>query len=250
MPIKQIDTTAAPGHMIHICAACGAEHKISFDRGAQKTKRGPFQLRAGDTLVVRVDNAAPATAVFGAADFPNFARVTAAELAARLNAALPGIQAHDDAGGVLIESASAGQESCVQIVDGTARSTLGFPTDGREDPCHTRPVLGISIGEGQIIDKDIIVLRRCNDCGANECLVRTFDAAPAHLVGTHFHEHRQAVNSLAEHCKAQRWSHPAVAEHHAAETAAPLDLHAPLRHQPIVLPEFVRPGSAAKMSRR
>jgi hypothetical protein len=246
MPIKHIDTTAAPGHMIHICAACGAEHKISFDRGAQKTKRGPFQLRVGDTLVVRVDDAAPATATFGAADFPDFARVPAAELAAKLNTALPGIQAHDDGGGVLIESASVGAESRVQIVDGAACAALGFSTDGRGDACHTRPVLGVSIGAEQIVDKNVIALRRCNDCGANECLVRTFDVAPAHLAGTHFAEHRKVVNSLAEHCKSQRWSHPAVAEHHAAETTLPADVASAFPDVHAALPRFLSPVGRAE----
>jgi hypothetical protein len=244
MPIKHIDTTTTPGYMVHICAACNAEHKISFDRGAQKTKRGPFLLRAGDTLVVRVDEAAPATASFATADFADFTRVSAAELAAKLNTALPGVQAHDDAGGVLIESASMGPESRVQIIDGTACAALGFPIGGCEAPCHTRPVLGISIGAGQIVDKNIIALRRCNDCGANECLVRTFDVAPAHLAGTHFSEHRKVVNSLAEHCKSQRWSHPAVAEHHATETTLPADVASSFPDVHAALPRFSSSGGS------
>ena len=252
MPIKHINTTMAPGYMVHVCAACGAEHKVSFDRGAQKTRTGPFELRAGDTLVVRVDEAAQATALFTAADFPDFAHVTAAQLAAKLNAALPGSQAHDDAGGVLIESASVGADSRIQIVEGTACAALGFQTDGHEDPCHTRPVLGISVAAGQIIDQNVIALRRCNDCGANECLVRTHDVAPAHLAGTHFSEHRKAVNSLAEHCKSQRWSHPAVAEHHAAETTQPRELASAFPEVHPALSQFVvtGAGSARQTARR
>ena len=253
MPIKNINTTTAPGYMVHICAACGAEHKVSFDRGAQKTRTGPFQLKAGDTLVLRVDATAPATVAFAAGDFPDFGHVTAAQLASKLNAGMPGIQAHDDAGGVLIESAAVGEASRVQIVDGTARDALGFATDVHGASCHFRPVLGISIGAGQIVDKDILALRRCNDCGANECLIRTFDAAPAHLDGTHFTEHRKAVNALAAHCKSRGWSHPDVAEQHAAELVQPVDVHATLLDQLVVLPRFVpsaRVGTAIEARRR
>jgi hypothetical protein len=241
MPIKTITMTPAPGYMVHICAACGAEHTVSFDRGAQKTRTGPFVLQPGDTLVVRVDGAEPATATFAAGSFPDFTRVSAAQLAAKLNATLAGVQAVDDAGGVLIESTSVGPDSCVQIVDGTARAALGFATNGWADPCHSRPMLGISLGAEQVMDKDIMALRRCNDCGANECLVRTFDAAPAHLDGTHLMAHRQAVNSLAEHCKSCGWSHPDLAEHHAAELARPRDVHAQVLDQPVILPRFVHP---------
>jgi hypothetical protein len=209
--------------MIQTCAGCGGEHTISFDRAGQKAKTGPVTLEVGDTLVICIDTAEPAAVTFGAGDFPNFARVTAAQLAARLSAAVPGLRATDDAGGVLIESASTGAQSRLEIVGGTARSALGFVTD-RADPCISRPVLGIGSADGTLKDENIIALRRCSDCGANECLVRTLDPTPGDLDGTHFKEHRRSVNSLAEHCKASGWCHPAVAMRHAAETARAHDV--------------------------
>lgn len=248
MPIKSIAMTPAPGSMVHVCAACGAEHTVSFNRGAQKTKTGPFVLHPGDTLIVRVDGGTPATATFAAGSFPDFTQVSAAQLAAMLNADLTGVQALDDAGGVLIESVSVGAESCVQVVDGTARAALGFPTNGWADPCHSRPVLGISVGGGQMVDKDVMALRRCNDCGANECLVRTFDAAPSHLDGTHLKAHRKAVNSLAEHCKARGWSHPDVAAQHATESVLPVDIDSAFAEQ-ISVPELVKPSAAVSTPR-
>src|SRR5258707_1027683 len=108
MPIKRMTVTPAPGYLLHRCAGCGAEHRISFDRAGQKAKTGPVALGVGDTLAVCIDGAAPVVLTFGRDDFPDFARVTAAQLAAKLNAALPGVQALDDAGGLLIESASTG----------------------------------------------------------------------------------------------------------------------------------------------
>ena len=234
MPIKSVTTIPPPGYLVHTCAACGAEHTISFDRGAQKTKTGPFALRPGDTLVVVIDAAPPSTATFAAGAFPDFARVTAAQLAAVLSAAIPGLRARDDRGGVLLESGTLGDASHLRIVDGMAREALGFPVDGRDDLCSSRPVLGLSMGD--IVDDNVVVLRRCNDCGANECLVRTFDEAGAHLDGTHLKEHRKAVNAVAEHCRARGWSHPAVAARHAAETMRPPDIHPALGDHLIVLP--------------
>jgi hypothetical protein len=240
MPIKSISRLPDPGHLIQMCAGCGAEHRISLNRGAQKAKTGPVALQVGDTLVVRIDARPPATVTFAAGDFSDFSRITAAELAAKLHRAFPGVVASDDAGGLLIESATTGPESRVEITGGSARAALGFATNGNVDPCPGRPVLGISFGPGQMQDPSVLALRRCNDCGANECLVRTFDAIAPELDGTHVKEHRRAVNTLAEHCKACGWSHPDVAAHHAAETARPANIHAALGHH-WELSQAVRP---------
>ncbi|MEO7729622.1 MAG: hypothetical protein ABIY55_01515 [Kofleriaceae bacterium] len=238
MPIKRIVATPAPGYLIHVCAACGAEHTVSLDRAAQKTKRGPWTLRARDTLTVGVDARPPVTVTFASGELADLGNVTALELAAKLSADLPGVQVREDAGGVLIESATQGDQSRLQILEGTARAALGFPTDGRIDPCVSRPVLGVSLADGELRDHNVIALRRCNDCGANECLVRTFDVAPSALDGTHLLEHRRAVNSLAEHCKDRGWSHPHVIEQHAAEATRPADLHPSFHHEAVDLSRF------------
>jgi hypothetical protein len=231
--------------MVQVCAVCGAEHTISFDRGAQKARTGAVALELGATLVIRVDDAAPTTVTFNAGDFPDFTRVTAAELAAKLNAATSALRARDDHGGLLVESATTGEASRIEVVGGTARVALGFPVNGPADPCVRRPLLGVSVGADRLCDPNVIALRRCNDCGANECLMRTFDVAPKSLAGTHLAEHRKAVNALAEHCKASGWSHPHVAADHAAETSKPQDLDANFPHRPCVLPHFVHARSAA-----
>jgi hypothetical protein len=246
MPIKSIEANPESGRMIQICACCGAENTISFDRGAQKTKTGPFALAVGDALEVSVDDAKPVTVTFEAGDFPDFTRVTAAQLAMRMNAALSGVQATDDAGGVLIESKATGSASRIEIVGGTARAALGFPIDGRRDPCVSRPVLGVSCGSDQR-DPNIMALRRCNDCGASECLVRTHDVAPEEVHGTHFAEHRKAVNALTEHCKAQGWSHADVVEQHTTETNKPVETH-PESLNGLALPRFMRVNSRSATS--
>ena len=238
MPIKSMTTTPAHGFLIQVCAVCGAEHKISFGRGGLKTKTGPFTLSPGDTLVVAIDGT-PTTVTFRAGDFPDFSAVTSAQLAAKLSAALTGAAASDDSGGTLIESASTSPSSCVEVTGGSARAALGFPTDGRKDPGCGRPVLGVSGGSGAdaIKDKNVMALRRCNNCGANECLVRTFDSAPSELDGTFFNEHRRSVNALAEHFKGHGWSHPDVAHEHAAEQHRPADINTAFPTKSVVLPD-------------
>lgn len=229
MPIRHIHTGGDRPHIVQTCHNCGSEHTISLDRGAQKTKRGPFALAVGDTLVVRIDGGAPVTATLDAGDVRDPAHTSAAELATLLRARLRGVVVGEDDGGVLIESATTGPASQVQIVDGTARAALGFSHGGVEDPCTGRPVLGVHLTP-ELQHPNVIALRRCNDCGANECLVRNFDQAGDEHEDTHFQQHRRAVNALAEHAKARGWIHPAHVEHHAAHAAVPPDIdHAYVR---------------------
>ena len=201
-----------------------------------------MQLRAGDTLEIRVDAKPPATVAFVAGDVANLAQATAAELAAKVQHEVPGVIASDDSGGLLIESATTGLESRIEITGGSARAALGFPTSGLVDPCHGPLLLGVSFGPDQVQDPNILALRRCNDCGSNECLARTFDETPAELSGSYVAEHRRIVNTLAEHCKACGWSHPDVSAHHAAETQKPVDIHAAFPERELQLAEFLRPA--------
>jgi len=246
MPLRSMHLTSKSGHLIQVCAACGAQHKISLDRAAVKSKTGPFSLSVGYTLMIAVDSGDSQTAKLGTGDVPSLESVTAAELAAVLGRALRGVIASDDAGGVLLESASTGPESRVEVLGGSARAALGFPVDAPPDPCPGRPVLGFAAGS-QTRDPNTIALRRCHDCGSHEYVLRTFDAAPPELAGTHFYEHRRAVNALAEHCKARGWSHPEFATEHAIETACPVDIHPALTagEHSIELPAFV-PAARAR----
>jgi hypothetical protein len=157
--------------------------------------------------------------------------------------------ASDDSGGLLIESATAGPNSRIEIIGGSARAALGFTTNGAADPCHGPPVLGVSFGPEQMQDPNILALRRCNNCGSNECLVRTLEAIGAELSGSYVAEHRRIVNTLAEHCKACGWSHPDVAAHHAAETKKPIDIHAAFPERELQLAEFLRPAPPAATPR-
>lgn len=224
MPIKSLVADAAGGRLVQVCAGCGAEHTISFNRGGQKSKTGPFALRVGDTLIVQIDADPPRTATLAPGALASFESASAAELATALRPQMPGARICDDAGGVLIESEAAGDASRVEVVGGTACAALGFVTAGERSAGGGRPVLGVA-GDTTLHDPNVIALRRCNNCGANECLVRTFDACAPEHHGTHFHEHRKAVNALAQHARAQGWSHPAHIARHAVETHAPVDIN-------------------------
>lgn len=234
MPIKRLSVSGAGDCvLIQRCAVCGAEHSISFDRAAAKSKTGPFVLRAGDTLAVELDGETTLTAALAADSALDFSSVTAAQLASAWQPQLPGARLRDDAGGLLMESKRTGPESGVRIVGGTCAEALGFAVE-RADPCSGRPVLGVDLG-GDHHDANVIALRRCHDCGSHECLVRTFDRAAPDHPADHFHQHRFAVNALAQHCKRQGWSHPACAGHHAVEAHEPPDIDTRFPAEPITL---------------
>jgi hypothetical protein len=224
MPIKTIDLTVAPGFIIHTCACCPCEHKVSLNRGGADTKREPYNIPVDSTLDVKVDGQAmPQAVVFGAGSFPDFGAVTAVQLRDKLNAVLVGATAVLNRGdaAVTIESDSTGPTSSIEIVGGTAREALKFHADGIADPCPGRAVLGRSLGAG-LKAKDLICIRRCA-CGAQEQLLRTWDVCDPKYAGTHHYEHRRAVNALAVYFKAQGWLDPAVAADINAETSDPPD---------------------------
>jgi hypothetical protein len=224
MPIKTIDLTTLPGFIIHTCSCCPCEHKVNLDRGGADTKREPFDIPVGSTLDVKVDGQAPQTVTFDAGSFPDFAAVTAVQLRDKLSASLAGATAVLNRGdeAVTIESDSTGSGSKIEIVGGTAREALKFPTDGLVDPCPGRAQLGKDLGGGAK-NKNLISLRRCA-CGAQEKLIRTWDVCDPKYAGSHFYEHRRAVNALATFFKSQGWVDPDVASEINAETSDPPDL--------------------------
>jgi hypothetical protein len=223
MPILKIDLTTAPGFIVQQCAKCGGKHTIKLDRGATETKKAPFDIPVGSTLLVAVDRGLPQTVTFASGDFPDFASASAVALRDKLNAVLSGavgLLDPEEPDLVLIESNSTGAGSKVEITGGTARDALGFESS-TADPSPGRPQLGRDLGGG-MVNKNIICVRRCA-CGGNEVLLRTWDVAPAMYAGTHVFEHRRAVNALAIHFKSQSWIDPAAAVEINAETTSPPD---------------------------
>lgn len=225
MPLKQIDLTTAPGFVVQSCANCPAEHLIRLDRGGVDTKRAPFNITAGSTLEVKVDGeVSPQIVTFAAGDFPDFAAVTVQHLIDKLNATLVGATAVPNLSGlgVSIESDSTGANSRIEITGGDARAAFKFPTSGPPDPGSGRPHLGRELVPG-MRNLDIVVLRRC-PCGGTEFLVRTWDVCDTKYAGSHFYEHRRAVNALAAFFKSQGWIDPVCSADFAAETESPPDV--------------------------
>ena len=219
MPIKTIDLTQPPGFLVQVCAACGVEHTITFDRGAAETKVAPFALADGATLEIAVDGASATRVTFTGKDAKSLAAVAAGELRAKLAAVAHLTAVVSSAGTVIVESVTAGPKSRIEITGGTAREPLGF-MEG--DPCPGRPVLGY--GAAPFENSDVIPLRGCG-CGAYEMVNRTWDVAPVELAGTQFYEQRRAVNFLAEHFKAKGWLHPDLVAAIASEKTPPADRH-------------------------
>jgi hypothetical protein len=240
MPIKHLVADATGGTLVQTCANCGSEHTVSLNRGGLKSKTGPYSLTADVTLVVRIDRAAPQTITIPSSAFSTPTAVTAAELAQYIREQLPTARVSDDAGGVLLESATTGEKSHVEVVSGSACALLGFHVSGGDVLECGRPVLGVQIDD-TVRDPNVIALRRCCDSGANECLVRTFDTTPIEHHNTRFHKHRCMVNALAQHARAQGWSHPALAAHHAAEAHVPHDIDRSFPASPLMLDQV--PGA-------
>lgn len=224
MPLKQIDLTTAPGFVIQACANCPAEHRIRLDRGGADTKRAPFKIPEGSTLELKVDGEATAQVItFAPGDFPDFNAVTVQQFLDKMNAVLVGATAIPNLSGrgASIESNATGPTSRIDIVGGTARAAFNFPTSGPPDPGAGRPHLGRELAPG-MKNLDIVCLRRC-PCGSNEFLVRSWDVCESKYAGSHFYEHRRAVNALAIYFKSQGWLDPDCASDIAAETSSPTD---------------------------
>ena len=232
MPVLEFTSTTIKQE----CAACGAIHTIPLKQGCSKSKKEPYVLADGDTLEVKVDGGTSQVVSFVTGDFASIGAAQAAEVVATLNAALVGASAEADSGAVRLASASTQADStAVEVVGGTAREKLGF--DGRR---YGPRLLGVTKGTGaqKQTAVDTIDLPHCPECGAKECLVRTWDTAPAELSETPHAKHRKSVNALAQHLKGQGYSEPDAKAKHDAETHGPPDCDADFPPGPMVVPSM------------
>lgn len=234
MPILEFNSTTIKQECI-----CGGIHVIPLKQGCSKSKKEPYALADGDTLEVKVDGqASPQVITFAAADFASIEAALASEVIAKMNTVLTGASADVDGGAVSISSAStAPGTTAVEVVGGTARDKLGF--DGRR---YGARLLGVTKGSGaqKQTAVDTIDLPHCPDCGAKECLVRTWDSVPAEFADTPHGKHRKSVNALAQHLKSQGNSDPDAKAKHDAETAGPPDIDPGLPPGPVTVPSMRR----------
>jgi hypothetical protein len=231
MPILEADTTMLKQE----CLTCGGVHTIPLRQGYSKARKEPYALADGDTLEVKVDGAAaPQVFTFAAADFANIGAALAAEVVAKVSAAIAGAAADVDGGAVRILSASTVPgTSAIEVSGGSARGKLGF--DGRR---YGARVLGVSKGQGAFkkTTVDTIDLPHCPDCDSKECLVRTWDTAPLEVADKLHARHRRVVNALAEHLKGLGHSDPDAKEKHAAEKTRPPDFDTEFALKRVALP--------------
>ena len=239
MPIKEADTTMIKQD----CLNCGAGHTIPLWQGYSKSKKEPYALVDGDTLDVKVDDAAtPVTITFNTADFADINAALASEVAAKIAATLVGATADVDGGAArIISNSNVVGVSCIEVTGGTAQTKFGF--DGRA--CGPR-VLGVTKGTGanKQIAPDTIDLPHCPDCGSRESMVRTWDVCPPEYASSLHYKHRQCVNALAEYLKAQGYSDPDAKPTHDAETSAPPDIDPAYPPGPISLPSMFAASDA------
>jgi hypothetical protein len=229
MPIQRVDSTT----LEQICASCGAVHAIPIKQASIKARRGPYGLSPGDTLELEIDGK-PETITFTAREIaaePMMLAIAAATAAAA-QLATASVDADRDALRIISRSVGLGVSS-IRITGGTAKDKLGL--DDREH----RPInLGVTKGNGdaQRTAPDTIDLPHCPECGAKECLVRTWDRGPDELADSFFAQHRRAVNALAQHLLVERFAVPEALAMQAAVNAAPPDIDRRFPTEPIVLP--------------
>lgn len=106
---------------------------------------GPYVLADGMTLLLRFDGGTEQRVTFAAADFANIAQASAAEVAASLNAAISGGKATAHGGALTLGSDTAGTSSRAQVTGGTANSVLGFAA-------------AAAVGAGNVADLRVVTL--------------------------------------------------------------------------------------------
>lgn len=184
------------------CCMCGKRSTYNFDFAGVSTKTGPFSLALNDTLSIKFNDTNGGTAVieniiFVENDFPNFNDISADLLATKLNSVLVNGKAVNDYGSVLIESKINGNMSCVEVIDGSARSRLGFDMRDKEVIRHCCERICIGYKQNDVEYRDVIILRPCSNCSAQSSIIRNHvnysksDSEKTQVI------HRRAVNSLA-----------------------------------------------------
>jgi hypothetical protein len=239
MPIQRVDSTT----LEQVCASCGAVHAIPIKQASIKARRGPYGLAPGDTLELEIDGM-PETIVFTAREIAAEGVTLPAAVVAVAATQLATVDVDADRDALRIISRSVGLGvSSIRVTGGTAKDKLGL--DGRE---HRPITLGVTKGSGDVARTavDTIDLPHCPECGAKECLVRTWDRAPDELADSFFAQHRRAVNSLAQYLVVEGFAELAVLIRHAAAHSAPPDIDHRFPAVPLVLPPapgIVRPAA-------
>lgn len=198
MPILSIDLSSGDGRITSRCAACGATRDIPLNRASVEAAPGDLSLDAAIEVDVVVDGGAPQRLRLPAGT------TTKSALRTKAAADLKGVQVRESETSVVIESATTGPNSTIELVPRGGPQQRFSPSEAR---VVRRPELGAV--EGNIVNEDAIPLPPCA-CGAQEFLIRSWDQAPARVQGTRFDQHRRAVNALAQHFIDQDWVHPVL----------------------------------------
>jgi hypothetical protein len=228
LPIRKADINAIE----QVCAGCGAVHTLPLGHAFLKARKGPYAIAAGDTLELQIDGQ-KSTITFSGASFASGELIPVAEVAAVARDQMTGATVDLDGDALRITSRARGMgASSIRVTGGTAMETLGF-----DDRLHRPVCLGVTKGAGsfQQTAVDTIALPHCPECGARECLVRTWDKCPPGYEETFFAQHRRAVNALAEYLKAETCSDPDARARHEAERTSPPDIATDFATKPVIV---------------
>lgn len=228
MPIIKADTTMIE----QLCAGCGAVHTIPLTQASIKARKGPYALSPGDTLELEIDGE-KAVLTFASSFGTPDGMMPVAELAETARGQLTRAAVDIDSDALRITSFAKGMGmSSVRVTGGTAMEKLGLDTR-----LHGPLCLGATKGAGPFKQTavDTIELPHCPECGAKECLVRTWDVCPPAYEQMAFAQHRRVVNALAEHLKAEGFSDPDARKLHEAERASPPDIAKDFGTKPVLV---------------
>lgn len=120
----------APDDAIDVAVEGESEDTAAFtaaDKATVTAGNSPtYDIDDGQTLIVKVDDGDPQTALFETADFVDIDAATGAEIVAVLTSDIAGATSDLDGGDPRITSDTQGSGSRIEIVGGTAAAALGF----------------------------------------------------------------------------------------------------------------------------
>lgn len=137
----------AAGQTLVISIDGASADTATFDAAAAVLDGGTetFDLDDAQTLIISVNGGAAQTATFNTGDFVDIDAATAAEVAAVINTDITGVTADDNSGDIRITCDTLGTGSSLEVTGGTAATILGL--NGASDT-----------GTGDVVDIDAVTV--------------------------------------------------------------------------------------------
>jgi phage tail sheath protein FI len=145
-----------PGDTLVVDIDGAAPATATFNAAAAARENTPaetYALANNDTLTVRVDQGAVQTITFLTSEFADIANATAEEVAAVINAKISDAKATVTSGGtkVTITSDKRGTSSYIEVTGGTGNGVLGFATAEVQGTGNVADIDAVSVAETKTI---------------------------------------------------------------------------------------------------